>query len=236
MSTIIDNLVDEAMRLSSPPVVGALARRPDRSRLPADIARWLDLAEAAGPNGPKMAYGPYRSMIDGSIMLANQAAIIGTTEVGMFSVAQYSGFGPNSMRSGQKWHLTAWGIITTPGASQGNITITPRFGTSTGGISIGASAATALVASATNLPWRLEYDLTIRSIGNSGTNSNLIGNGMFITTPGVISTTTGNVVVFGSTANVAFDASISGGIFIGVTMGHASDSMVCMDVSVESLN
>jgi hypothetical protein len=225
-------LVDEAMRLSSPPVVAALARRPDRSRLPADIARWLDLAELVGPDGPKAMFGPYRGPIDGSIMLANQSAITGTAEVGLFSVAQYSGFGPNSMRAGQKWQLNAWGIITTPGSGQGNITITPRFGTSTAGISIGASAATALVASATNLPWRLRFDLTIRSIGNTGNNSNLVGSGYFIAGTGVVAQN----VMFCSTASVAFDASISGGIFIGITMGHASDSITTMDATVESVN
>ena len=183
-----------------------------------------------------MAYGPFRQMVDGSIMLANQTAITGTTETGMFSVAQYSGWAANQLRAGQLWHLTAYGILTTAGASPGNLTITPRFGTSTSGTSLGASAATAFTTSATNVPWRLEYDFDVRQIGNAGANSQVVGNGWFGTTVAAITAATGNVIFFGSTANVAVDCSVASGLFIGVTMGSASDTMTCMSVRLESVN
>ena len=183
-----------------------------------------------------MAFGPFQQMLDGAICLNNQTAITGTTETALFPVAQYSGWAANQLRAGQMWHLSAYGIMTTAGASQGNITITPRYGTSTSGTSLGASAATALAASATNVPWRLEYDFDVRSIGNAGANSNVVGNGWFGTTVAAITAATGNVVFFGSTANVAVDTSIASGLFIGITLGSASDTMTTMDVRLISLN
>lgn len=200
------------------------------------VAEYLRLAELQGWNGLTAAFGPFRQMLDGAICLANQTAITGTTEAAMFPVAQYSGFAANQLRAGQIWHLTAFGILTTAGASPGNITITPRFGTSTSGTSLGASAATALSTSASNVAWRLEYDLIIRTIGNAGANSTVVGNGHFHTTVAAIAASVGNDVPFGSTASVSVDTSIAAGLFIGVTMGSASDSMTTLGVMLESLN
>src|SRR6185437_11484338 len=100
---------------------------------------------------------------------------------------------------------TEFGVITTPASSQGNITITPRYGTSTSGTSLGASAATALVASVTNQPWNMEILLVVRSIGNAGANSNVVIAGEFNTTTAVIAAATSNTVCFGSSASVAVD-------------------------------
>lgn len=215
---------------------GRKLSKDELKRLPDNVREWLRLSEQAGPNGPKMAFGPFRQMYDGAICLANQTAITGTSETAMFPVAQYSGFAANQLRAGQIWHLTAFGIMTTAGASPGNITITPRFGTSTSGTSLGASAATALNTSASNVAWRLEYDLVIRTIGNAGANSTVVGNGYFHTTVAAITAATGNLVPFGSTASVSVDTSIAAGLFIGVTMGSASDTMTALGVMLESFN
>ncbi len=205
------------------------------ARLPEQIRHWLRISELVGPNGPKMAFGPFRQMLDGAICLANQTAITGTAEAAMFPVAQYSGFAANQLRAGQLWRLTAFGIITTS-TTPGNITITPRFGTSTSGTSLGASTATALTASVTNIPWRFEYDFIIRSVGNAGANSNVVGNGHFHAGVAVIAASVGNDLVMGSTANVAVDTSIASGLFIGVTLGAATVSMTTMGVMLESYN
>ena len=200
-------------------------------------ARWRDgLRDLKQKGEPTAAFGPFRQMLDGSIMLANQTAITGTSEAGLFSVAQYSGFAGNQLRAGQIWKLTSFGIMTTAGASPGNLTITPRFGTSTSGTSLGASAATALNTSASNVPWVLEYWMVVRTIGNAGANSTVIGNGWFGTTVAAITAATGNQIHFGSTASVSVDTSVASGLFIGITMGSASDTMTAMSVMLESLN
>lgn len=186
--------------------------------------------------GPKAGYGPFRQMLDGAICLADQTAVTGTTEVAMWPVAQYTGFGANQLRAGQVWELTAFGVLTTAGSSQGNITITPRFGTSSGGTALGASAATALAASATNVAWKLKYNFVVRSVGAAGANSNVVGNGEFSTTVAAIAASTGNQILFGSTASVAVDLSVASGLYMGVTMGSASDSLKTLFVGLESLN
>jgi hypothetical protein len=208
----------------------------DFSCLPASVQEYLRLSDTLGPAQPKAAFGPFRQMLDGAIMLANQTAITGTSETGMFSVAQYSGFAANQLRAGQIWKLTAFGIMTTAGASPGNITITPRFGTSTSGTSLGASAATALATSGSNVPWLLDYYMVVRAIGNAGANSSVIGNGIFTAGVAAIAASTGNSVVMSSTASVSVDASVAAGVFIGVTMGSASDTMTTMGVMLESVN
>lgn len=190
----------------------------------------------AGIDPPTAAFGPFWQMLDGSIMLANQTAITGTTETAMFPVAQFSGFAANQLRAGQLWYQRAFGIATTPGASQGNLTITPRYGTSTSGTSLGASAATALAASASNAPWTFEYLFVVRTIGNAGANSTVVGSGEFTGSVALIAASTGNSVVMGSTASVSVDTSIASGLFIGVTMGHASDTMTAMASPLSSLN
>lgn len=208
----------------------------EKARLPEQVREWLRLSELAGRGGPRMAFGPFRQMLDGAICLANQTAITGTAEAAMFPVAQYSGFSANQLRAGQVWKLNAFGIMTTAGASPGNLTITPRFGTSTSGTSLGASAATALNTSASNVPWVMEYWMVVRTIGNAGANSTVVGNGWFGTTVAAITAATGNQIHFGSTASVSVDTSVASGLFIGVTMGSASDSLTTMGVMLESLN
>lgn len=209
------------------------------AKLPASTVEFLEISRRerlSGRRGPRMAFGPYRQMYDGAICLVNQTAITGTTEAGLFPASQYTSFSQNQLRAGQLWTLTCSGIMTTAASAQGNLTITPRYGTTTGGVALGASAATALVASGTNVPWRLTYDFDVRTVGLAGANSAMVGSGEFKTTTAAIAAATGNVVVFGSTGNVSVDLSISAGIFIGITLGSASDTMTAMSVRLESLN
>jgi hypothetical protein len=186
--------------------------------------------------GLRAANGPFRQMLDGAVCLADQTAVAGTTETSLFPVASYTGFAANQLRAGQKWKLTVYGIASTAGSSQGNITITPRFGSSSSGTSMGASAATALVASASNKPWMLEAWFTVRQVGNAGANSKAILYGKFYADPAIIAASTGQIVLFGSTASVSVDLSVASGLYIGVTLGSASDTMTPLDVILESLN
>ena len=206
----------------------------DDERLPESVRR--NLAMARKHPHIRAANGPFRQMVDGAVCLSDQTAIVGTTEAPLFPVAQYTGWGPNQLRSGQKWQLTCYGIGTTPASAQGNITVTSRFGISSSGTSLGASAATALQASATNTPWMLEQFLVIRSVGAAGANSNVIGYGNFQCAAALIAPATGQGFVWGSTASVAVDLSVAAGLYIGFTLGSASDSFKALDVVLESLN
>lgn len=208
-------------------------------RVPQKVRDNLMRSREARMNGlrePKAAFGPFRQMMDGAISLADQTAVTGTSETALWPAAQYTGVAANTVRSGQVWYCTAFGVATTASSAQGNLTLTPRWGTTTGGTSLGASAATALVASASNQPWKLEYMFVARTVGNAGANSNMVGNGVFSTQPAVIAASTGNQITFGSTANVSVDLSIAAGLFMGITLGSASDSFKTLFVGLESLN
>jgi hypothetical protein len=207
-------------------------------RLPAGAREYLKRSRYMAALGfeYQAAYGPFWQMVDGAIMAVNQTAVVGTTEAALFPVAQYSGWAANQLRAGQLWYLRTVGIGTTPSSSQGNITLTPRYGTSTGGVSLTASAATALAASATNAPWCVEYLFHVRSFGNAGTNATAIGNGSFQTGVALITAATGSAFVFGSTASVSIDLTIAAGLFMGITLGSASDSFVSMASPLSSLN
>jgi hypothetical protein len=193
-------------------------------------------ARLAGLAQPRAAFGPFWQMMDGAIALADQTAVTGTAEAALWPVAQYTGWAANQIRAGQVWYCLAFGVITTPASSQGNITLTPRYGTSSGGVALGASAATALAASATNVAWNLEYMMVARSVGLTGTNSSVVGNGSFTATVAAIAASTGNTIPFGSTGNVSVDLSIAAGMYMGVTLGSASDSIKTLFVGLSSLN
>jgi hypothetical protein len=193
-------------------------------------------ARINGLREPKAAFGPFRQMMDGAIALADQTAVTGTSETGLWPASQYTAIAANTVRAGQVWYCTAFGIATTAGSGQGNITLTPRWGTTTGGTSLTASAATALAASASNAPWKLEYMFVARQVGLAGTNSKMVGNGVFSPAVAIIAASTGSQIVFGSTASVSVDLSIAAGLFMGITLGSASDSFTTLFVGLESIN
>lgn len=208
-------------------------------RLPASVRSNLMRSREArmtGTREPRAAFGPFRQMVDGAIALADQSAVTGTGEAGLWPSSQYTGIAANAVRAGQVWYCTAFGVATTASSSQGNITLTPRWGTTTGGTSLGASSATALVASASNAPWKLEYMFVARTVGLAGANSTMVGNGIFSTTTAVIAAATGNQICYGSTASVSVDLSIAAGLFQGITLGSASDSFKTLFVGLESIN
>ena len=234
-------LLDEARDLGGGMAWDTFGDVLDHAGLPVrikDNVRRSREARLAGVPQPRAGFGPFRQMVDGSVVPdANLAQITGTTEVGLYPAAQYTGFAANQLRAGQVWQLSCFGIGTTPGSSQGNITITPRFGTSTGGTSLGASAATALAASATNALWYLNMWFIVRAVGVAGANSHVIAGGQFNAQAALIAASTGQSVLFGSTAVVSVDLSVASGLFIGVTLGSASDTMTPLSHPIlESLN
>lgn len=92
--------------------------------------------------------------------------------------ASYFGFIGKAVR------LRMWGRMTT-GATPGNMQAALYWGNNTAanGTVVVQSAATALVASGTNLTWELEFIVRCRAIGSSGA---LIGHGMFNANIGLV--------------------------------------------------
>lgn len=90
-----------------------------------------------------------------------------TTEVALVPVSAASRLAVPALTAlpGQMWKITLGGIVTT-GATAVNWTITPRWGTSNAGVSLGPSQAVAKTVSLTGVPWLLQAWMQFRAIND----------------------------------------------------------------------
>src|SRR5512138_2232508 len=134
--------------------------------------------------------------------------VTGTAEAALWNATGAAPVPPTSIAAnavypGQILKVVAFGVTTTPASAATTMTLTPRWGTSTGGTALGASGASnTAIISRTNDPWHLEYVLAIRQTGSAGS---AVGGGRF-TCP-AIGTAAANPgsLVMGSTAGVTID-------------------------------
>lgn len=152
--------------------------------------------------------------------IASQSAIVATTETGLFPVAQYTPIPASDARAGKIYKLTMGGIYST-GAS-GTLTLTPRYGTSTGGTSLGASVAQTVPISLTNEAWFLQAYLIFRAV-NNGTASSSTGllQGMFQAGGAAGTAASSCDICFGGTVVTTLDTTTAQGLWIGWTLSVA---------------
>lgn len=150
--------------------------------------------------------------------IANLTAVTATSETGLWLPARYTPIGANEPKAGKIWVVKAGGIMSF--AATGALTITPRYGLTTAGITLGASVVALTTPGATTAhPWWLEFTMICRTVGDPGANSTFVGTGVFhtgIPTGGSLPATQ----TFGGTVATA-DASIASGVFIGWTLSVA---------------
>ena len=165
---------------------------------------------------------------------ANLTAVVATTETGLWNVAQFSPIHAFDAYKGvgKVYELSAGGIYST--AASGTLTITPRVGTTTSGITLGASIAQTVPVSLTNEAWYLQFIMVIRTLGAPGANSTAMGTGFFSGGGAAATAASSCVVCFGGTSATA-DFSVETGIFIGWTLSVAG-SCTPMWVTMQSLN
>lgn len=132
---------------------------------------------------------------------------------------------------GKRIELQAFGHYTTTG-TQGNVTFDVRMGPA-GAIgsmtSIMASSAITWVASQTNRFWRMEGNISIRTLGTAGTavgcaeisNVSSGGTDMAATSAG---------------GTAAIDTTLSRAIVLGITNSAASQSITCRYFGVRLVN
>jgi hypothetical protein len=125
-----------------------------------------------------------------------------------------------SMRVGQVYELVVGGTCTT-GAS-GTLTITPRFGTSISGTSLGASAAQTVVPSITTAPFLCRAYVVCTASGQAGANSSVRCHGNWQQAGAAGTAASETSVYFGTVgAAVSVDISIAQALWIGVTFSVA---------------
>lgn len=224
------------------PRLELLARAQQDPRL-LSVVEFLDRSAGEQPADALLASDDGRYFRDTKppFLIADQTAITGTAEALLWPAdftklpANYFGF------AGKMLKLTAFGKITTAGSSQGNLTLTARYGTTTGGTSLGASAATALAASKTNITWSLEVYVACRSQETTGSSTgSVIAFGKFLFDgAGAVFTTAAQMPLLipaSAAAATTIDTTVAGGIVVGATLGSASDTMSTQLLVFEALN
>ena len=170
--------------------------------------------------------------------VANQTTVAATVDTILWDAANLTALPANSVRAGQVWKATAWGVMTTPATGQ-TATFNPRFGTTTAGTALGASPAAPTVASAlTNTPWFLEMWVHFRTTGATGTATcgGYINSQAFV---GVAAgTTRGATVSFGtaSTTATTVNTTAAAGLLVTVTPNIATLTFTTMGTVLEALN
>lgn len=151
--------------------------------------------------------------------IANLTAVTATSETALWLASRYTPIPANDATPGKIYVVKAGGIMSF--AATGTLIITPRFGLTVGaGITMGASVVALTTPGATTAhPWTLEFTCVVRTLGDPGTNSTVIGTGHFhtgIPSAGSLPATQ----TFGGTS-ATVDLSIASGITIGWTLSVA---------------
>jgi hypothetical protein len=123
-------------------------------------------------------------------------------------------------RAGKVYELICGGTVTT--GTAGTLTITPRYGTVIGGVSMGASPAQNYVPSITTAQFLLRAYVAIISIGQAGVNSTVRCHGNWQSGGATATAASETSVYFGTVgAAVSVDTSVASALWIGVTFSVA---------------
>ena len=166
------------------------------------------------------------------LCISNSAVSFSTSELALFPNVSQIAIPTLDVRPGKTWRLTASGLLTTP--TTGTMAITPRWGTTTSGVTFGISGLQTYVASQTNVPWYLDGILMCRTVGLFGVNSTFMATVRFHSLGTVATAGSGFTIVAGGTSATG-DPTL-GGFFIGITFSVTAASMTPQIVLLQSLN
>lgn len=164
------------------------------------------------------------------VQIADATAVVGTTE-GLLFAFDKTYVPPQFWQEGRIARLYVAGKLTTAGASPGNWTTTSRWGTTTAGTSIAASAALALQVSQTNISWVVDIMYVCRTKGATGT---VIAIGTVAGGTGTTLFTTGPQagIPASAPAVATIDTTTNSAVLLDTTLGSASDSQTAQIVSL----
>lgn len=153
-------------------------------------------------------------------------------ETALWSVPLFTPIPAMDARAGKIYRLTAGGLLSSA-ATPGTIAITPRYGTTTGGVTLGVSQALTMTASIAAQPWLMEFTLVFRAVGTAASASTCVGTGYmkWQTTAGAT-----QMLVFGGTIATTVDTTVGSGIFIGNTFSLTTASNTPLFAYLSSLN
>jgi hypothetical protein len=185
--------------------------------------------------GARVYYRQYQEPA-GFTVVTDQTQISGTSETLLWPY-QFTGIPAQGLVPGQQVEIKAFGVATTPASAATTITLNPRWGTTTGGVTLGISNTSAtVVASQTGVPWFLNFLVTMRTVSDVATSSTVKGAGTCcgITMGG--SATIPSVLVMGGTAATVDTVSTEALVFGATLGGSASWFMTTQGIALEVLN
>ena len=136
---------------------------------------------------------------------------------------------------GSKYRAHLWGKMSTAASSQGTAVFALNWG-GTGGTALATSAAITLVASATNLPWQLEYEFWVQAISNAVPPLLTIqAMGKFTTVTGILATPGIAFIPASAPAQVGSLSNSAQSLDFSITLSAATNSITCLGMSLESV-
>jgi hypothetical protein len=216
----------------------------DREASPRRLEDARELAALLRPTWQEMSHeieGPIASrqyfcetLIDPPI--ASQTQVAAAADTVLWDAANLTPLAANQVRAGQAYKVTAWGVMTTPSTASQTAIWTPRFGTTTGGTSLGSSATWPVgPAVLTAIPWFAQMFVLCRTTGSSGT---MVCGGLVSCqayTGVAAATTWGHGVPIGG-AGATINTTVASGLVLSVTPSHSTQTYTCQGVVMEALN
>lgn len=170
---------------------------------------------------------------------ADQSPVtLSTTDKALYTASAFPVLGGQYFaRIGKKLRIRAFGKITTA-LTPGNLTIDIYYGTGAdaNGVLLASSAATALIASQTNLSWMIELYVHARSLGSAGT---LFCDGIAHFNPAVVASTAQPMMIPASAAVVSGACDLTAALIISLQAkrsGSTAETMTVQDLEITALN
>lgn len=198
-----------------------MERSPERVRRLLEKARtdpWLQAVAApfAAPVGQPVANPSSHTTVNNT-----------NVETNLWVPAIWTPIPVNDMLAGRIYNHRSGGVLGTSSAAP-TLVWTPRCGqsaTPASNITLGASTATTMIASLSAVPWRSEFDFTLRALGLAASGASGTGNGLVIM--GGITTAAGIVQAIGATVFTTVDNTAATGYVLSVTWGTTQANNTC---------
>lgn len=147
-----------------------------------------------------------------------------TTKGNLWNPALWTFFPAFTLKAGQVWLLDCGGIISCTGTP--TIIFDVGFGQNNSSpptnTSFGASRTLTLGSGLTNVPWRAQFHMVVRSLGVAASGMTLVGNGQ-VNIQGVAAAVDQDISLGGTDITTADDTTAQG-LAVAVTWGTASAS------------
>jgi hypothetical protein len=209
-------------------------------------AQHVGLMDSGVPVADRQGFRTMQQFPDPPVAAQAQVAAAALTALWLpATTAPNMAIAANTIRPGQIFKVTAWGVTTTAVTGSQTLVVTPVFGSVVSGgtsVALGASRTAAVQAAVnTNVPWFLEMWVHFKAIGLVAIGLATCG-GRFdsYTAVGTAATTNASTITFGtsaaSAAATAVDTTVASGLIVGVTASLSTQTFQTASVFMETIN